>query len=190
MAAPPRGVFRVVKSERALPQTRRILRISLVDRGTSQRRAIAASLSKQATSDSSFRSRCRAAATASWSIASNLYFGPELHYCGFYRSDCCHRIPCTRPHDCGKANCYLIQKSHDFGFRDSTKLNGKYLIQYRSPIPRLQSNYDLAVSRRATERSNESFANFAERETAYFINFYRSRRRCRGRTRPRLLTKI
>ena len=37
-----------------------------------------------------------------------------------------------------------MQKSHDFGFRDSNGLNGKYLIQYRSPIPRLQSNYDLA----------------------------------------------
>ena len=27
------------------------------------------------------------------------YFGPKLHYCGFYRPDCCHRIPCARPHN-------------------------------------------------------------------------------------------
>jgi hypothetical protein len=101
------------------------------------------------------------------------YFGPELHYCGFYRPDCCHRIPCTRPHDGGKANRYFMQKSHDFGFRDSTRLNGKYLVQYRSPIPRLQSNYDLAVARGTAEESKESFIAFAERETVYFINFYR-----------------
>ena len=101
------------------------------------------------------------------------YFGPELHYCGFYRPECCHRIPCARPHGDGRANRYFMQKSHDFGFRDSTRLNGKYLVQYRSPIPRLQSNYDLAVSRGTAERSKDSFTAFAERETAYFINFYR-----------------
>ena len=75
------------------------------------------------------------------------YFGPELHYCGFYWPGCCHRIPCKHPQPGGRANRYFMQKSHDFGFRDSTRLNGKYLIQYRSPIPRLQSNYDLAVAR-------------------------------------------
>ena len=101
------------------------------------------------------------------------YFGPELHYCGFYQPDCCHRIPCTRPHDGARANRYFMQKSHDFGFRDSARLNGKYLIQYRSPIPRLQSNYDLAVARGTSGQSKESFLAFAERETVYFINFYR-----------------
>ena len=101
------------------------------------------------------------------------YFGPELYYCGFYRPECCHRIPCTRPRDGGGTNRYFMQKSHDFGFRDSPRLNGKYLIQYRSPIPRLQSNYDLAVARGTAERSKASFIAFAERETVYFINFYR-----------------
>jgi hypothetical protein len=101
------------------------------------------------------------------------YFGPELHYCGFYWPGCCHRIPCKHPQPGGRTNRYFMQKSHDFGFRDSNGLNGKYLIQYRSPIPRLQSNYDLAVARGTVEQSSESFAAFAERETAYFINFYR-----------------
>jgi hypothetical protein len=49
----------------------------------------------------------------------------------------------------------------------------QYLVQYRSPIPRLQSNFDLAVSRGTAEQGKESFTAFAERETAYFINFYR-----------------
>jgi len=101
------------------------------------------------------------------------YFGPELHYCGFYHPECCHRIPCRRPHGDGSANRYFLQKSHDFGFRDSAKLNGKYLIQYRSPIPRLQSNYDLAVARGTVAQGKEAFAVFAECETEYFINFYR-----------------
>ena len=101
------------------------------------------------------------------------YFGPELHYCGFYWPGCCHRIPCKHPQQGGRTNRYFMQKSHDFGFRDSSRLNGKYLIQYRSPIPRLQSNYELAVARGTVEQSRESFTAFAERETAYFINFYR-----------------
>ena len=84
------------------------------------------------------------------------YFGPDLHYCGFYRPGCCHRIPCAHPHGDGRANRYFMQKSHDFGFRDSARLNGKYLIQYRSPIPRLQSNYDLAVARGTVAQSKEA----------------------------------
>jgi hypothetical protein len=75
------------------------------------------------------------------------------------------------------------KKSHDFGFRDSAKLNGKYLIQYRSPIPRLQSNYDLALARGTVVQSKEAFASFAERDTVYFINFYRKWWRSHGSTR-------
>ena len=52
------------------------------------------------------------------------YFGPDLHYCGFYRPGCCHRIPCAHPHGDGKANRYFMQKIHDFTFRDSAKLKG------------------------------------------------------------------
>lgn len=100
------------------------------------------------------------------------YFGPRLHYCGYYRPDCCHLIPCARPYNADHTNRYFLQKSHDFGFRDSAGLHGKYLIQYRSPIPRLQSNYDLHA--RATgEHSPEGFRAFAATETTYFINFYR-----------------
>jgi hypothetical protein len=44
------------------------------------------------------------------------YFGPELHYCGFYRPGCCHRMPCARPHGDGSANRYFMQKSHDAYF--------------------------------------------------------------------------
>ena len=99
------------------------------------------------------------------------YFGRTLRYCDYY-GDCCGRIPCRRPYNDDRSNRYLLQKSHDFGFRDSPLLNGKYLIQYRSPVPRLQSNFELHI-RETGESSREAFAAFAETETAYFINFYR-----------------
>jgi hypothetical protein len=101
------------------------------------------------------------------------YFGRKLHYCGFYRPDCCHRIPCARPHNSDASNRYFLQKSHDFGFRDAADLNGRFLIQFRSPIPRLQSNYDLSIARGVGEEGKEAFVTFAEKETTYFINFYR-----------------
>jgi hypothetical protein len=109
--------------------------------------------SSRATSATSSPSRCRAAAHRFLSECLAHYFGPELHYCGFYWPGCCHRIPCKHPQPGGRANRYFMRKSHDFGFRDSTRLNGKYLIQYRSPIPRLQSNYDLAVAHGTVEQS-------------------------------------
>jgi hypothetical protein len=58
-----------------------------------------------------------------------------------------------------------MQKSHDFGFRDAPFLKGKYLIQFRSPIPRLQSNFHLYT--RDTGLSDAaSFRAFAEQETS------------------------
>jgi hypothetical protein len=101
------------------------------------------------------------------------YFRSALNYCEYYSPPgCCGIIPCTKPYNEARTNRLFMQKSHDFGFRDSPYLNGKYLIQYRSPIPRLQSNFDLYA--RDTGRDDpESFRAFAEEETTYFINFYR-----------------
>ena len=59
------------------------------------------------------------------------YFGPELHYCGFYWPGCCHRIPCKHPQPGGRANRYFMQKSHDFGFRDSSQAQR----QISDPVP-------------------------------------------------------
>jgi hypothetical protein len=100
------------------------------------------------------------------------YFADALRYCEFYPGGCCGSIPCTAPYNAARTNRLFMQKSHDFGFRDSPLLKGKYLIQYRSPIPRLQSNFDLYA--RDTGRGDAaSFRAFAEEETTYFINFYR-----------------
>jgi hypothetical protein len=100
------------------------------------------------------------------------YFADELRYCEYYPEGCCGTIPCTAPYNETRTNRLFLQKSHDFGFRDSSVLKGKYLIQYRSPIPRLQSNFDLYA--RDTGRNDAaSFRAFAEEETTYFINFYR-----------------
>jgi hypothetical protein len=102
------------------------------------------------------------------------YFGPELHYCDFYgrAANCCGSIPCRKPLNGSHTNSYFLQKSHDFGFRDSASLAGKYLVQYRSPIPRLQSNFELRQAQWGSE-TPESFIEFAEVETTYFINFFK-----------------
>ena len=39
------------------------------------------------------------------------YFGQKLHYCGFYRPDCCHRIPCARPHNSDASNRYFRKRA-------------------------------------------------------------------------------
>jgi hypothetical protein len=105
------------------------------------------------------------------------YFGRKLHYCGFYRPDCCHRIPCARPHNSDASNRYFLQKSHDFGFRDAADLNGRFLIQFRSPIPRLQSNYDLSIARGVGEEGKEAFVTFARRQPISSISIGSGSRR-------------
>jgi hypothetical protein len=102
------------------------------------------------------------------------YFGSALHYCEAYKpSNCCRRTPCCKPYNAECSNRLFMQKSHDLGFSDSPLLRGKYLIQYRSPIPRLQSNFENYLRNEGGADDVESFRIFAEWETIYFINFYR-----------------
>jgi hypothetical protein len=65
------------------------------------------------------------------------YFGPKLHYCGFYRPGLLPPDSLRQAHNSNASNRYFLQKSHDLGFRDATDLNGRFLIQFRAPIPRL-----------------------------------------------------
>jgi hypothetical protein len=81
------------------------------------------------------------------------------------------QIPCARPHNHDRSNRYFLQKSHDFGFRDAADFNGRFLIQFRSLIPRLP--IELRSVHRARHWRREAFVTFAENETIYFINFYR-----------------
>jgi hypothetical protein len=103
------------------------------------------------------------------------YFGSALHYCESYNaSNCCRRTPCCKPYNDDCSNRFFMQKSHDLGFWDTRLLRGKYLIQYRSPIPRLQSHFELGLrTGYIAANTVQAFRDFAEHETTYFINFYR-----------------
>jgi hypothetical protein len=70
-------------------------------------------------------------------------------------------------------NRLFMQKSHDFGFKDPLNLPGKYIIQYRHPIPRMQSNFDHNVHVTGSDDSAARFWAFARHETDYFIRFWK-----------------
>jgi hypothetical protein len=100
------------------------------------------------------------------------YFGREYRYCEFYRPrDCCHCIPCVRCYDPNQDNRYFMQKSHDFHLRDDPSLNGMYLIQFRSLIPRLQSDFELVVREGWPDR-RDMFEQFCIGGTNYSVRFY------------------
>lgn len=102
------------------------------------------------------------------------YYGPHLSYCEFYGGGdaCCHTIPCRQPFEPLLANRIFLQKSHDLKLTDPVDLPGKYIIQYRHPVPRMQSNYD--HNRHVTGRPDtlEDFRRFAKAEMTYFIGFW------------------
>jgi hypothetical protein len=109
-----------------------------------------------------------------WLLTEQLrnYFMDSLHDCGFYDvKGCCEEIPCAKPFNKCGSNRFFAQKSHDFDLGDSKFLKGKYLIQYRSPIPRLQSHYELHALELGRD-SREMFHAFAEQQTTYFIGFF------------------
>ncbi|HMB90214.1 MAG TPA: hypothetical protein VKP65_05160 [Rhodothermales bacterium] len=103
------------------------------------------------------------------------YFGTALHYCEFYTGGdtCCHALPCHRVFHPLLQNHLFLQKSHDFGFSDPIDLPGKYLVQYRHPIPRLQSIFDHHTSVTEKTDSEDHFQKFAWSQTRYFIRFWK-----------------
>lgn len=101
------------------------------------------------------------------------YFEERLAYCEFYSVwDCCGAQPCQRPLHPLLRNRLLLQKSHDLQFADPVNRSGTYLIQYRHPIPRLQSNFDHSLHVLGGEDTLERFRNFAAAETGYYIRFW------------------
>ncbi|MPZ37057.1 MAG: hypothetical protein GEU95_03165 [Rhizobiales bacterium] len=100
------------------------------------------------------------------------YFGREYQYCEFYQPrGCCHCIPCVRRYDPNRGNRYFMQKSHDFPLKDDPGLNGLYLIQFRSLIPRLQSDFEMVV-REGVPNRRDMFEQFCVGRTDYFVRFY------------------
>ena len=90
------------------------------------------------------------------------YFRSSMKYCGYYGSDgCCGQVPCANP-----ATTY--SKNHDGRLRLSQSL-GRYVIQYRSPIPTLISDYELALKiGPAKPRSREEFYDHLSRRADHW----------------------
>lgn len=107
-------------------------------------------------------------------ILSN-YFLDDFHYCEFYKPTyCCRTIPCQKSYEPNKGNKFFIQKSHDFRFQDEFDNKYNYIIQYRHPVPRVQSNFELALKVPGNKWSDDkrSFFGFMKKEAEYFVKFY------------------
>jgi hypothetical protein len=100
--------------------------------------------------------------------------GRQFSYCEFYEQGCCKTIPCQSQERLGAAGIKIfMQKSHDFGFKDPVDVPGtQRVIQYRSPIPRALSNYELHL-KNGFEDTVPNFRNFLVAEALYFERFYK-----------------
>lgn len=99
--------------------------------------------------------------------------GDKCSYCEFYEKGCCKSIPCKSKIKAasGKHKLFL-QKSHDFDFSDQIAVPGTFrVVQYRSPVPRSLSNYELYLMTRS-EDNISTFRRFLVDEALYFCKFY------------------
>jgi hypothetical protein len=102
--------------------------------------------------------------------------GNRFGYCEFYTTpDCCGSIPCTKASnlEIGKTGLFM-QKSHDFQLNDPADVkDAKRLIQYRSPVMRTLSNYELFLKHKQIPRDRYSLLMCLCQDGAYFRAFYR-----------------
>ena len=102
------------------------------------------------------------------------YFGDELVYCDpeSKSSDpsmcACGHVPCVNP-----ANTFA--KNHDFGLRHASGLevlpDRRYLIQFRSPIRSIASNFYLSVARLPDTDNRYGWTKFAYQQIEYWNAF-------------------
>lgn len=99
------------------------------------------------------------------------YLKGDFRYCEIYTNpDCCQVQPCKYKYP----GLLFFQKSHDFKLEDEIPESCKFLIQYRHPIPRLFSDWKLAVSTRdGLVDSYESFVKFSNNRKRYYVNFFK-----------------
>ncbi|WP_462159431.1 hypothetical protein [Pseudoalteromonas sp. GB56] len=103
------------------------------------------------------------------------YFGEEAHYCEAHNPEnCCKTNPCKKPFNAQVNNKYMIQKSHDFKLSDDKSPSATYIVQHRSPMTRIQSNFELALksSNGVYTDTFDSFKKFAIKDAKYSVEFY------------------
>ncbi len=100
--------------------------------------------------------------------------GNRVGYCEFYEKGCCKSIPC-KSNDKQEMESYdlFCQKSHDFDLSDPILASGTFrVVQYRSPVPRSLSNYELYL-RNGAEDNVRTFRRFLVDEALYFCKFFK-----------------
>jgi len=100
--------------------------------------------------------------------------GDKFSYCEFYEDNCCKSIPCqSQTRKELAVNKLFLQKSHDFDFVDPISIPGTFrVVQYRSPVPRSLSNYELYL-RNGVEDNIGTFRRFLVHEALYCCKFYK-----------------
>jgi hypothetical protein len=95
-------------------------------------------------------------------------------YCEFYEKGCCKAIPCTSAAKMATRDSGIfMQKSHDFEFGDPLRVPGTYrVVQYRSPVPRALSNYELHLKTGHPD-TVRNFRDFLVMEALYSERFYK-----------------
>jgi hypothetical protein len=112
--------------------------------------------------------------------------GNKFGYCEFYEHGCCKSIPCKSQFQHNFENRELfLQKSHDFDFIDEILLpNAFRVVQYRNPVPRSLSNYELYLQH-GFEDNIITFRHFLVAEAIYFCKFYQ---KWMAKASPKILT--
>jgi len=99
-----------------------------------------------------------------------LYFGEAFIYCdtGDKVKCGCESVPCRNPNR-------TFAKNHDFGLFDSEGVpiipTERYLIQYRSPVRSIVSNYYLFRTEKFSRRKKPEWQAFALRSIDYWNRF-------------------
>ncbi len=101
------------------------------------------------------------------------YLHDGFSYCEFYQTaDCCRQIPCTK--SAASSGKIYVQKSHDFQLTDPVTVDGAVrLIQFRSPVPRLLSDYELWLKVTSASASRILLTQFLQNNVEYTVKFHR-----------------
>jgi Sulfotransferase domain len=99
----------------------------------------------------------------------------KFAYCEYYTvAGCCKSIPCVAAHHLAIAKDGLfMQKSHDRRRSDPLCVPGTFrVVQYRNPVPRALSDYELHLARSGEPDNPRNFSWFLVQQARYTIAFY------------------
>lgn len=101
--------------------------------------------------------------------------GEKFSYCEYYTvAACCKSIPCgAAPHLAVASTGLFLQKSHDRRRSDPSIVPGTFrLVQYRTPLPRVLSDYELHLARSGETDNPRTLSWFLVEQAHYTTAFY------------------